>query len=65
MLLGITEQFTDKQIHGHWSVKLLIVNSRTSQLAEMFYLKFAVNNRYKMWSAADYATEHFQFAIRL
>jgi len=48
VLLGITEQFTDKQIHGHWSVKLLIVNSRTSQLAEMFYLKFAVNNRYKM-----------------
>jgi len=41
----VTGQFDDKPTRRQSSRKL--VNSWTSQLAETFYLKLAVNSRYK------------------
>ena len=45
VLPQVTGQFADKPTRGQSSLGL--VNSRTSQLAEMFDFIIALNNRYK------------------
>jgi len=45
--LSVTGQFADKPTRSHLSHGLVIVNSQTSQLAEMFDLKFGVY--YHFW----------------
>jgi len=59
----VTGKFADKPNHGQSSRRL--VNSRTSQVTEMFDLKFTVYNCYKLRFVINYTIEHFQSSTGL
>jgi len=59
----LTGQFADKPTHDQSSRGQ--VNSRTSQLAEMFYLKFGVYNSSKHYFRQITLFIHCQYSIGL
>jgi len=59
----VAGQLADKLTHGQSSRGL--VNSRTSQLAEMFYLKFGVYNSSKCDLGQITLFIRYQYSVRL